>query len=266
MGKYLTIFKISFQQEFVYRLNFIMWRVRNITQILLIFSLWDTVFSAPGRVVFGYDRAKILTYIFGILIVKAIVFSTRTIDVAGDIARGDLSNYLLRPINYFKYWFTRDLSSKTLNLAFAAVETSILFLLLRPPFFIQTNLVMLLFFLLSLIIAILLYFSLVFLFNMFPFWYPENAWAVFFLFLIFADFLGGVLFPLDIFPKAVQGFILATPFPYILFVPLQIYLGKFSVLEVFKYLTIAVFWTMGLTLIVRKLWKMGLINYRSEGR
>ena len=103
MNKYLTIFKISFAQEFAYKVNFVMWRVRNVMQIFLVFFLWDSVFSGSERVVFGYDRARILTYIFGILLVKSLVYSSRSIDVAGEISRGDLSNYLTKPISYFRY-------------------------------------------------------------------------------------------------------------------------------------------------------------------
>ena len=128
MKKYFSVFKISFQQEFVYRLNFIMWRLRNVMQIFLVFFLWDTVFSDPKRVVFGYDRERILTYVFAILIVKAFVLSARAVDVAGDISRGDLTNYLLKPLSYFKYLFTRDISSKSLNLLFATVEFFILYI------------------------------------------------------------------------------------------------------------------------------------------
>lgn len=266
MNKYLAVFKISFQQEFVYRVNFIMWRVRNITQIFLIFFLWDTVFSDPKRVVLGYDRVKILTYVFGIIIVKAIVFSTRSIDIAGDIARGDLSNYLIKPINYFKYWFIRDLSSKTLNLFFAFFETLALFLILRPPFYFQTNIPLLVVFVISLVFAVLLYFLLVLLFNMFPFWYPENAWGIFFLFMIFSDFLGGVVFPIDILPNIVQKLLYLSPFPYILFIPLQIYLGKLNWVIIARSLAICSFWILGLYLIVNKLWRLGLKAYRAEGR
>lgn len=151
MDKYFLIFKTSFQQEFAYRVNFIMWRVRNVFQIFLVFFLWDTIFSNPDRVVFGYDRKKILTYVFGLLIVKAFVLSSKTIDVAGEISRGDLSNYLLKPINYFKYWFTRDMSSKSLNLTFAAGETLLLYLLLKPPVFLQTNAISILGFIIAIV-------------------------------------------------------------------------------------------------------------------
>ena len=49
MKKYWSIFKISFEQEFAYRLNFILWRVRNVFQILLTYFLWSTVFADPRR-------------------------------------------------------------------------------------------------------------------------------------------------------------------------------------------------------------------------
>jgi ABC-2 type transport system permease protein len=123
MRKYRQVFKISFQQEFAYRVNFILWRLRNVLQIFLVFFLWDTVFSNPGQQVFGYDRKKILTYVFGLLVVRAFVLSSKVSEIGGEISRGDLSNYLIKPVNYLKYWFTRDIASKGLNLSFALVET-----------------------------------------------------------------------------------------------------------------------------------------------
>ncbi|MBI2103398.1 hypothetical protein HYT59_00170 [Candidatus Woesebacteria bacterium] len=77
MYKYLQVFKISFQQEFAYRLNFIMWRLRNVMQIFLVFFLWSTIFSDNQKEFFGYNRDKILTYVFGILILRALVLSAR---------------------------------------------------------------------------------------------------------------------------------------------------------------------------------------------
>ncbi|MBL7036430.1 ABC-2 family transporter protein, partial [Candidatus Microgenomates bacterium] len=126
MKKYLSIFKISFQQEFAYKLNFIMWRVRNILQILIFFFLWSAVFEGSEVEVFGYTEDKILTYGFVLILIRAIALSSRSVDIAGQISNGELSNLILKPINYFKYWITRDLSSKFLNMIFAAFEIVIL--------------------------------------------------------------------------------------------------------------------------------------------
>lgn len=229
MKKYLSVFKISFAQEFAYRINFILWRLRNVFQIFLIFFLWDTVFTESGRVVFGYDRSKILTYVFGVMIVRALVLSARAVDVAGDIARGEIINYLLKPISYFKFWFTRDISSKALNISFASFEFLLLFIILKPPFFFQTDPVALLAFLVSVILAILIYFNLLFIVSAVPFWAPEMGWGSHFLVtVIIIEFLSGSLFPIDILPSGIQNFLRLTPFPYLIFYPIQVYLGKVS--------------------------------------
>lgn len=266
MNKYLTIFKISFAQEFAYKINFIMWRVRNVLQVFLIFFLWDTVFTDSSRQVFGYDRAKILTYIFGLLLVKAFVLSSRSIDIPGEISSGKLANYLIKPISYFKYWLVRDFSSKSLNLIFAGVEFGLLYLLLKPPIFFQRDILLFFLFLLSLGLAIILYFLLLLLFGMLAIWYPEQGWGPIFLLIILVDFLAGGIFPIDIFPAGISNILYLTPFPYLLFVPIQIYLGKFSSVFIFKSILMALFWIGVIWVVVKRTWNLGLKLYRSEGR
>jgi ABC-2 type transport system permease protein len=267
MKKYLSVFKISFAQEFAYRLNFIMWRVRNVMQIILVYFLWSTVFYDPTREVFGYNREKILTYVFGILILRALVFSARMVDMAGEIANGDITNYLLKPINYFKYWMTRDLASKTLNLSFATVEITALYFIFRPQLFIQGDFLILVATLAAVILAMALFFCILFLVNMVTFWMPENGWAAQFLFVnIIADFLSGGVFPIDILPVLWQKILYALPFPYLLFFPLQVYLGKVGGGEMIRGLVIAFVWVTVLLLSVRTVWSRGIRRYSAEGR
>ncbi|MFZ5932937.1 MAG: ABC transporter permease [Patescibacteria group bacterium] len=265
--KYTSVFKISFAQEFIYRLNFVMWRVRNIMQILLLFFLWTTVFSDPARVVFGYDREKILTYVFGILVVKAMVLSARAVDVPGEISRGDLTNLLLKPVNFFKYWLTRDLSSKALNLIFSAFEFLILFLIFRPEIYLQIDPFSLVGFVLSLVLAILTFFALLMITNFVPFWSPQSGGgAQFLMIVIVTEFLSGGLFPLDILPPAIQRILYLTPFPYLIFFPIQVYLGKISGTALFGGILIALFWLIVLWLAMGWVWRRGLLVYRAEGR
>lgn len=266
MRKYLGLFKISFQQEFVYRLNFIMWRVRNVLQILVAYFLWTTLFIGGGKI-FGYDKNQILTYIFGVLIVRALVLSSRAIDVAGDINSGDLTLSLLKPINFFKYWLTRDFSTKALNLFFAFFETLFLVLVLKVPFFFQTNFSFLLPFSFSLVLAILIFFFLVLLIDMVTFWAPEMQWAGQFIFLaIITEFLSGAIFPLDILPQALQKVIYFLPFPYLIFFPVQIYLGKLALVNTLGGIMVEGFWVITLSLIVNFIWKKGLLRYEAAGR
>jgi ABC-2 type transport system permease protein len=267
MKKYWSIFKISFQEEFAYKLNFILWRVRNVFQILLTYFLWNTVFANPQLVLFGYDRPKILTYVFGIMIVRALVLSARAMDVAGDIAQGDLSNYLLKPMSYFKYWFTRDLSSKALNLGFAAVEFTALFLILRPPFYFQTDIFMLITFILCVVIAMLIYFLLLFLISSVPFWAPELGWGSHFLVtVVIIEALSGTLFPINILPDYWENIAMSLPFPYLVYFPVQVYLGNITGPDLIRGIIISAAWVVILWVVLKQVWQRGLKVYESVGR
>jgi len=267
MSKYWSIFKISFEQEFAYRLNFVLWRVRNVFQILLTYFLWSTVFANPNTQIFGYDRAKILTYVFGIMIVRALVLSARAMDVSRDVAHGDLSNYLVKPINYFKYWFTRDISSKALNLIFAAFEFFILYIILKPPFFFQSSPVALLAFLVSIVLAIFIYFFLLFIISSIPFWAPELGWGSHFLVtLVMVEAFSGALFPINILPNILQSIILITPFPYLIYFPVQVYLGNITGMALLGGMMVAVAWTGVLWFALNFVWKKGLKVYQAFGR
>ncbi len=267
MKKYWQIFKISFQQEFAYRLNFVLWRVRNVFQILLTFFLWSTVFSDPQTVLFGYDRPKILTYVFGIMIVKALVLSARAMDVAGDVAQGFLSNYLLKPMSYFRYWLTRDISSKALNLIFAVGEFSLLFIILKPPFYFQRDIYTILTFGICILIAMFIYFFLLFIVSSVPFWAPELGWGSHFLVtVVVIEALSGSLFPINILPVFWQQVVMSTPFPYLIYFPVQVYLGNVTGMELVRGVLIGGGWMVVLGFVMNAVWQKGLKAYESIGR
>jgi ABC-2 type transport system permease protein len=267
MSKYLQILKISFQQEFTYRLNFIMWRVRNVIQILVFFFLWSSVFSVQGSNYFGYDKEKIIAYAFLLIFVRAIVMSSRSVDVAGIISNGELSNLLIKPVNFFKYWITRDISSKSLNIIFSIFEIVILFLILKPNIFIQTNFFQIILFIISLLIAALIFFCIAMLTSFIPFWIPEVSWgAQFLVIVVFVEFLSGAFFPLDVFPEAVFKILRFTPFPHLIFVPIKTYLGVESLSTTLGSLSIGLVWSLILWILMKRVWQKGLKIYEAVGR
>ncbi|OGM09477.1 hypothetical protein A2159_00915 [Candidatus Woesebacteria bacterium RBG_13_34_9] len=267
MKKYLTVFKISFAQEFAYPINLIFWRIRNIFQIILLYFLWSSVFENTSGEIFGYSKEKILTYIFGIIVLKAFVFSTKTNDIAGDISRGDLVNYLLKPISYFKYWFSRDIASKSLNLVFSFFEITILFLVLKPQVYIQKDLLDLCIFLFFLLLAVFLFFLILMLTNLITFWAPEAGWSSqFLIIIILSEFFSGAVFPIDILPQFLQRYIYLTPFPYLIFIPLQVYLGKVETLVLYKSILVSFFWIGILIILLKLMWQKGLKRFEGAGR
>lgn len=265
MKKYTAIFLISWQNGFVYRVNFLLWRVRSLVVVFTTYFLWKAIFQNNG-VIFGYTREKILTYVFLTLVVRSLVMGLRSIDSAGEIADGRLSNYLLKPLNYHLYWFVRDIADKLLNIIFSVFEIGFFYFLFKPPIFWQKDLSVLALFGAALFLAIVLNFLLANFASNFAFWMPNNAWGFWFVFLVFQELLGGVMFPLDIFPPNIYNLIRLLPFPYLLFFPVNIYLGKIAGLEVMQGVLIAFCWVLAAILLLNKEWRLGLKTYQSEGR
>lgn len=266
MEKYIAILKVGFRQELTYKLQFILTRLRNIIQILVFFFLWQSVLVGQDNL-FGYTSSSIAVYTFLLIIIRSLVMTTKANDVSGYVSSGELSNYLLKPINFFKYILVKDIPVRILNIIFSVVEISILFLLLKPNVFIQSDPLQVLFFVLSVLIASSIFFLILMISNAVPFWVPDMGWgAQFLVIVIFVEFLSGAFFPLDVFPSAIQSFLKLTPFPYIVFIPIKTYLGDITLFENFKNISIGLVWCFILLLLMRKTWKAGLKVYEGVGR
>lgn len=263
MNKYFQLIKISWENGLVYRLNFLMWRVRLILGLLTAYFLWKAVFTNQ-QTIFGYSESAMITYILVASLLQSLVLATRSIDLAGIINSGDLSNILAKPISNFWYWFSRDAADKILNLVFAAAELSILYLLLRPPLVFPPMLLVLLV-LPVLLLSTFLYYLINYLFGLLGFWTPE-VWAPRFLLFVILQFVAGSLFPLDVLPQSIQKIVSFTPFPYLIFFPTQLYLGKLAGTTITSGILASLFWIVIFTLIVEITWNKGLKNYGAEGR
>ncbi|GAB4026004.1 MAG: ABC-2 family transporter protein [Candidatus Microgenomates bacterium] len=261
MKKYLSIFSITLQEYFVYRLNMLMWRVRQIFVFLLPYFLWRAVLAGGGNI-YGYDFASIITYLFGTTILRSLVMGSRTVDLGWMINSGMLTIPLMRPLNMFRFLLTRDAADKLFNLSFMFIEIPLIFLIFNPPVFLQTNPYMILLTSISVILAILIYFYINIIFGSLGFW-TRDVWASRFLLMVILEFATGAMFPLDMLSNFWQKVLLWTPFPYLLFIPLRIYLGSN---ETVIYLLGQAIWVILLYLFARYVWQRGLLRYEAEGR
>ncbi len=266
MHKYIKVFNVSWQNEFTYRLNFILWRIRNLLRFLMTYFLWSGIFIGQ-RQIFGYSQEQIITYVFLVLIVQTFVTSAPSQDnIGGEIANGDLSNYLLKPVSYIKYWFTRDLASKLFNLFFAVFEITLLWLIFRPAVFFPAQVLSIAGFFLSVTAAVFINYFLSLVARFVTFWTPENTWGIAFVVLVLIEILGGGIFPLDVLPKPAFFALQLTPFPYLVYFPIAIFVGKVTGLYLIQVLLQSYVWVFMLYWVMMKIWQVGLKVYGSEGR
>ena len=264
MLKYFYVTKNSLMEFLAYRLNFVLWRVRVVVSILITYFLWLAIYSGRDRI-FNYTQGQMLTYIILLTFLSGVVLSTQTSRVAEEINSGNLSNYLIRPLNYLSFNLFRDLADKLINTFFAIIEMALILLIFRPHFILQTNPLNLFFFILSLIMAVILYFFISLLLSFIGFWSRE-VWAPRFIFFILVAFLAGTYFPLDIVPRPIYALFELLPFTYLIFFPLKIYLGNINGFFLIKGFAVSFFWLIILYQLVKIVGQKGLKAYTAEGK
>lgn len=262
--KSLQIIRTTFAEYSAYRLNFVLWRVRMLMQLLVVYFLWHAVFSNT-TVIAGYEQSQMLTYILASSLVRTLVLSTTTMEIGEVINRGNLSNFLVKPLNIWKYYGARDVADKLINVFFAFFEVIFIFLLLRPSVHVEVNGFILATTIFAVFGGIILYFLFSTLLGFLAFWTPD-IWAPRFLSFVLMEFFAGTLFPLDILPSGLFMISRLLPFGYLVFFPVRLFLGQAHVSEVLSGFLISITWILVLYSINRVVWKKGLQTYTAEGK
>jgi ABC-2 type transport system permease protein len=232
----------------------------------MVYFLWHTVFLTKS-VAFGYTQDQMMGYVFLVLFVVALVTSAPSNDnVGGEIASGDLSNYLLKPVGYLAYWFTRDAASKLLNLLFSLLELSLLFLFFQPTITFSSEPRIILVGVGLLLSSVLTFFFISKLIISVAFWVPENTWGLMFLVMVFMETLSGAIFPLNILPSSIRALVDLTPFPYLIYHPISVLVGNQSLIASLSTLIKSLIWLFLSILTLNFVWRKGLKAYSATGK
>ena len=115
--------------------------------------------------------------------------------------------------------------------------------------------------------AVLIYFVVLVVVSSITFWAPEMSWAGHFLItFVIVEALSGSLFPINILPNVLQTIVMATPFPYLLYFPVQVYLGNITGNALVIGMLTMAFWTCALYFLMGRVWRNGLKAYEATGR
>lgn len=264
MSKYFLVARNTWDEITTYRFNFVMWRFRNVLQILTAYFIWYAVIP-PDQQAFGYSHGQILTYVLGTAFLSAVVMSSRGHEIGEAIINGSLSVLLLKPVSWFYYWMARDIGDKFMNITFSLGEIVILVLLLRPPLVFQENIAYILLTIVAVFIAIILNFIISVSLAFVGFW-SNDIWAPRFMFYVLASVFTGSFFPLDIFPKTISTILEFLPFAFLIYFPVKVYLGQLSFFEIGVGFLVGLFWILGGFLILKIIWNKGLRTYEAYGR
>ncbi len=267
MKKYWHVIGIGIQNTLVYRVNFLFRACFGLIPLMATIYLWRAVFqSNPDQeAVGGYTLAAMTSYYLVATIVDALTaVAEDDWQIAADIKDGNISQFLLKPIDYLTYRLCLFGAGRIIYTAVAFLPVA-LFLLIQREFFLlpgdaETAAV----FALSVVLTALLQFFISYTMALLAFWVLEVSTFIFILFA-FEYIAGGHLFPLDLLPSWLATALNFTPFPYQLYFPVSVYLGRVSGEALWQGLAIQAGWVLATYGLARFVWHRGIRRYSAVG-
>jgi ABC-2 type transport system permease protein len=265
MKKYWHVFNIGIQNTLVYRVNFLFRSAFGLIPLFATISLWRAIYGSKEGDIAGYTLAQMISYYLVIAIVDALTaVAEDDWQIAADIKDGNISQFLLKPIDYLSYRFTIYAAGRIMFTLCAIVPAGLFIFFQRDYLVLPVELGTWASFALSLALTALLQFLLAFTMALLAFWVLDVSTFIFILYA-FETLASGHFFPIDILPAPVMKALYFTPFPYQLFFPVNICLGRVHGAALAQGLAIQACWVVGLYLLARFVWARGIRKYSAVG-
>ena len=263
--KYWHVINIGIQNTLVYRVNFLFRALFGLLPLIATISLWRAIYAGQPGDVAGYSLAQMISYYLIVTIVDALTaVNEDDWQIAADIKDGNISQFLLKPIDYLTYRLCLFGAGRLVYTAVAFVPVAVFIFLQRASFVAPADAATMGWFALSLVLTGLLQFFLSYTMALLAFWVLEVSTFIFIVFA-FEYIAGGHLFPLDLLPPALAKTLYCTPFPYQLFFPVNIYLGRVTGGALYQGLCIQAAWVLAAYLLARVVWSRGIRKYSAVG-
>ena len=268
MNKYWHVINIGMQNNLAYRVNFLARSLFGLIPLTAMLYLWQTIYAGntkSGTAIPGYTLAGMMSYYLIVQIVDALTaVNEDDWAIAADIKDGNISQFLLKPVDYLWYRLCLFLSGRLTYMAVAAIPLALFIAWQHAYFVLPKSWLHLGLFLFSTTLTALLQFFMSYAMASLAFWVLEVSTFIF-IFYAFEYLASGHMFPLDILPAGLQQVLFCTPFPYQLFFPVSIYMGKVEGNELLRGLATQFIWVIAAYAIARLAWARGLKKYSAVG-
>ncbi len=261
MKKYITLFHINWQNSLQYRFSLFVYIGGYSLYIGVLLYLWSAIYS-EGQSVGNYTLSQLTTYYILQLMINSIIFSYVSWDVIDNIKTGNFSNFLTKPLDYYMYWFTINISGKMLESIFIIITAGIISFFVSDYISFPEHLSTQLYFLAAVILGIILAFELDFCIGMITFWLTQVRTFKYMLQTMILFFAGAML-PLDLFPPVLTKAAEFLPFRYLVYFPISIYLSKIE--NPLPSFGILIVWILIFFILSRVLMSRGIKRYEAVG-
>ena len=124
MKKYWHVLGIGIQNNLTYRFNFLTRTLFGFIPLFAMLSLWRTVYvgKGAGGVLSGYTEAQMIFYYLLVAVVDVLTaVNEDDWQIAADIREGNISQFLLKPVDYLWYRLCLFFSGRIVFISMACV-------------------------------------------------------------------------------------------------------------------------------------------------
>ncbi len=263
MSKYLTAYQNALSTFFQYRLNLGLLLISHFVSLSGLIYLWLAIYNS-GQKVGAYTLSQIILYYLLLTVLRLTIADGvgMGFQVSDEIKDGLITSYLLKPFSYPLEQLLKLLAQATVNALFV-IPILVLLGFIFKSLIALPSFHNILAFLASSLVGLLFYYLIYFLSALSAFWIYK-ARSVIYGVIIVSSLMNGSMLPLDLFPDWLQTASLYLPFQYLMFVPIQAYLGRVN--NWGQIIMLTLLWIVILAIAITGAWRMGIKKFEAVGQ
>jgi ABC-2 type transport system permease protein len=268
--KYGRIFRVSLIERLHYRGDFFFSTILRFLPMLTTILLWRAVYIGADQTngtksLAGYDYHDMVAYLLLVHISR--MFSSMpglASGIARDIRDGTLKKYLIQPLDMIGYLVSYRMAHKVAYIVTSFLPYAALFAACWSYFEHLPDFLTVIAYVISLLLAFLVGFFFEACVGMVGFWLLEVS-SLLYVIMTLNYFVSGHMFPLDLLPAPWPTILKSLPTQYLAYFPAAVFLGKVQGSDLVWGLVAEAGWALGLMLLARTLYRIGLRRYSAYG-
>ncbi len=257
---YPVLLRAYWQHALEYRIQIIMWTLAG-TYPLVMMAVWLNL--AKSGPIGGYGPDQFIGYYLAVVWIRRITYIWILNSIEERIRTGELSAFLLRPLDMVHMVFTNIVAIRFFNGLMVGIIIGIVLLVIPGQQWALTPLNIVTFLLIT-PIGFLFEFFLQYTVGTLAFWTTQVT-RIFDVFFFVKSLLGGFVVPLTLLPPAVQAVAMWLPVQSSIALPAEVLIGKATPERVITGVLVSLAWVVGMAVFSRWLWARGVRAYGAVG-